>query len=315
MLAEPGETHLLMQMPTTPDETRETPVPQRKNALITAPDFANPLREVAELVTRPDFPQCALGEFMDMGGFTGVAVEIVNQSLKVRSPEGATRSFNIPGLRRRYNPPPHAEAVEKTREEQPASPVLEPEKPEPSPREKALAPEPDFNKPLKPIADLAVLPDFPQCALGELLDLGGFIGVALEIVSNSLKVRSPEGATRSFNIPGLRRRYTPVAAPYAAEMNTTSRTAHPTGTAAGTPSTPPEGEPLAQPDFEQQVKPIRAFAGRRDFPECALGELVDVRGYSGVLVQIIGDSLKVRSPEGEIRTFDAEVLRKLYGRL
>ena len=311
---ESGEAVSLMQTPTTSDEARETPLPYSKKAPIIAPDFTNPLKTVAEFATRPDFPQCALGEFLDMGGYTGVAVEIVNQSLKVRSPEGATRSFNVPGLRRRYSPPPPPGAIAMTRETPRASAPEAPEETQPAPPARAIIPEPDFSKPMRPVAELAVLPDFPQSTLGEFLDMGGYTGVAVEIVNHSLKVRSPEGATRSFNIPGLRRRYTPTAPPQTVEPSQEEQRAAPPETPGKVPPAASEEEVITQPDFDQEVKPIRTFAGRRDFPDCALGEFVDVRGYSGVVVQIVGESVKVRSPEGETRTYDAEVLRKLYGR-
>ena len=314
MWNESGEAVSLMQTPTTPDETRETPLHYGKKAPIVAPDFTNPLKTVADFATRPDFPQCALGEFLDMGGYTGVAVEVVNQSLKVRSPEGATRSFNIPGLRRRYTPPPPPEAIEMTRETPRTSAADAAGETEPAPPERAIIPEPDFRKPMRPVAELAVLPDFPQSTLGEFLDMGGYTGVAVEIVNQSLKVRSQEGATRSFNIPGLRRRYTPAAPPQTVDSIQEGRRATPPGTSEKVPLGTSQEEVITQPDFDQEVKPIRAFAGRRDFPGCALGELVDVRGYSGVVVQIVDESVKVRSPEGETRTYDAEVLRKLYGR-
>jgi len=57
---------------------------------------------IGSLVRRPDFPGCAFGLFIDFHGFTGVAVELVGRSLKVRSREGATRSYNADGLRKIY---------------------------------------------------------------------------------------------------------------------------------------------------------------------------------------------------------------------
>jgi hypothetical protein len=43
--------------------------------------------------------------FIDFHGFTGVMVELVNRSLKVRSHEGSTRSYNADGLRKLYGTP------------------------------------------------------------------------------------------------------------------------------------------------------------------------------------------------------------------
>jgi hypothetical protein len=54
------------------------------------------------LVDRPDFPGCVFGVFLDLHGFTGVVVEVVGRSLKVRSREGATHSYNADGLRKIY---------------------------------------------------------------------------------------------------------------------------------------------------------------------------------------------------------------------
>ena len=51
----------------------------------------------------------------------------------------------------------------------------------------------------------------------------------------------------------------------------------------------------------------------QSFPKCAFGEYVDIRGYAGVVVEIVNQSLKVRSPEGSIRSYNATGLRKLFG--
>jgi hypothetical protein len=67
--------------------------------------------------------------------------------------------------------------------------------------------EPDFDAPLVPIEILAAKTDFPACALGIFIDLHGFTGVVVALVGGSLKVRSPEGATRSYNAEGLRKLY------------------------------------------------------------------------------------------------------------
>ena len=58
----------------------------------------------------------------------------------------------------------------------------------------------------------------------------------------------------------------------------------------------------------------REFAGRADFPKCTFGEHIDVVGYTGVVVEIVKKSLKVLSAEGDMRSYNADVLRKLYGK-
>ena len=61
-----------MPPPTVPDETIETPAPAETESVILAPNFDRPLTPIADLVASPDFPQCALGEFVNIGGYTGV---------------------------------------------------------------------------------------------------------------------------------------------------------------------------------------------------------------------------------------------------
>lgn len=194
-----------------------------------------------------------------------------------------------------------------------------------SPEPEGVMTDPGEQPPLTAIADLAVRPDFPQCAIGQLLDMGGFTGVAIEVVNQSLKVKSPEGFTRSFNIPGLRRRYTPpppLLPLLAVDPETDSEPAttvtvlppsQPRKTTA-TDAPAPRRHVAAQINFDQPVKAIRVFAGRRDFPECTLGELVDIRGFSGVVIEIVRNSLQVKAEDGSLRTYEAELLRKLFGR-
>jgi hypothetical protein len=59
-----------------------------------------PTKLISELVT--DLPGCTLGVFIDLHGFAGVVVELVGRSLKIRSHEGSTRSYNGDGLRKIY---------------------------------------------------------------------------------------------------------------------------------------------------------------------------------------------------------------------
>src|ERR1051326_5342923 len=138
------------------------------------PDFNRPLKRIAELVTDPEFPRSALGEFVDIGGYTGVIVDIVNQSVKVRSQEGVTKSFNAHGLRRIYGPVIHLPEppIEFSAPPPPATPGPRPiprppppESPPPPPKPPLI--EPDFTRPIKPIAEYVGRPDYPQCVLGE----------------------------------------------------------------------------------------------------------------------------------------------------
>jgi hypothetical protein len=174
--------------------------------------------------------------------------------------------------------------------------------------------EPNFDRPSKPIADFAARPDFPQCAYGEFVDMGGYAGVVVEIVNQSMKVRSPEGATQSFNIHVLRRLYAPPPPePQPFETGRTERPLVPATPEIETPALPPKREVITEANFDRSPKPISSVAGRHDFPKCALGELVEIAGYIGVVVEIAKESLKVKSPQGIIRSYGVSTLRKLYG--
>jgi len=155
-----------------------------------------PVRPISDLVADPEFPSSAVGTRVDIKGFIGVVAGVVNNSIKVRSAEGNTVSYNFHALRRLYGPPTSPEPA-------PASP------PAADPQTKGpLILEPDFNAPLVPIEALVPEAGFPACALGIFVDLHGFTGVVVELVGRSLKVRSREGATRSYNADGLRKIYT-----------------------------------------------------------------------------------------------------------
>ena len=153
-----------------------------------------PVRPISDLVADPEFPNSAVGARVDIKGFIGVVAEVVNNSIKVRSTEGKTVSYNFHALRRLYGPPPPEPA--------PANPPA----PEPQPKRQVIL-EPDFNAPLVPIEVLAPKADFPACALGIFVDLHGFTGVVVELVGRSLKIRSREGSTCSYNADHLRKLY------------------------------------------------------------------------------------------------------------
>src|SRR6266446_3584577 len=148
--------------------------------IIAAPDFNAPVKPVADFVTRPDFPQCVLGEHLDLGGYTGVVVAVIKQSIKVRSADGATRSFKSYGLQRIYGAPPEVAPVLDCG---PASPgqapavQVQPAKAVPA---REIIEEPNFEQAIRPIVGLLNSPDFPRSALGQQVDIGGYTGVVVE---------------------------------------------------------------------------------------------------------------------------------------
>lgn len=196
-----------MPSPTTPDQDNEatTPPPVRKT--ITAPDFSSAPQPIEDFAGRADFPQCALGLYLDIRGFAGVVMEIVKQSLKVRSPDGITQSFNAYRLKSLYAPPDHSEPLPVTARVNRPEPVAEsePDEPKPPVPMREYIAEPDFSAPVQPVSDYAGQPGFPQCAYGAHVDIGGHIGVVVEIVKGSLKVQNDAGSTRSFNIEVLKK--------------------------------------------------------------------------------------------------------------
>ena|SRR5579872_535508 len=190
-----------MQLREPLDQTPETPLPSDKKAVPAQPDFNHPVQLIAAFVARADFPQCALNEHVDIGGFAGIVVEIVKNSIKVRSLEGETMSYNFHVLRKLYGPHTPPEPVEATViADLPAAP----EKPL---VKRNIIIDPNFDLPLKPVEEFVNRPDFPKCVFGEMLDLRGYTGVVVEIVNRSLKVRSREGSTRSYNADGLKKLY------------------------------------------------------------------------------------------------------------
>jgi len=178
-----------------------------------------------------------------------------------------------------------------------------------SPRRVAAAP--DFSGTPLPIEDVAAQPGFPQSARGAYIDIRGFAGVVVDIVKESIKVRSPDGITQSFNANRLKtlfappERYEPPMPP----------AAEPVPPRAAAKSAAPPRVYIAAPDFTAPVQPIQDYAGQPDFPQCAYGKHVDIAGFTGVVVEIVKGSLKVQPPLGATRSYNADVMRKLYGRL
>ncbi|MBA4150037.1 MAG: hypothetical protein H0X66_18150 [Verrucomicrobia bacterium] len=172
--------------------------------------------------------------------------------------------------------------------------------------------------PATPISDFVARADFPDCARGALVNIGGYTGLVVDIVGNSLKVRSDDETTMSFNCHVLRRLYAPreELKPRVPESETDRKPESRRKTAKST-EVEPEPEPpkrniITEPNFDLPIKPIRDFTGREDFPQCTFGVHVDIGDYKGVVVEIVKGSLKVRSPEEVIRSYNSQVLRKLY---
>jgi len=190
----------LMQLHTTSDEQPKATPPAR--GAIVNPDFSGTPQPIEDLAGRPDFPQCTRGLYIEIRGFAGVVVDIVNESLKIRSPEGISQRFNANRLKTLYAPPERYE---------PPPPATEPERTEAAPAKPApprvYIATPDFTVPIQPIRDFAGLPDFPQCAYGKHVDVAGFTGVVVEIVKGSLKIQPETGGTRSYNVEVLRKLY------------------------------------------------------------------------------------------------------------
>jgi hypothetical protein len=177
------------------------------------------------------------------------------------------------------------------------------------------------------------LPDFPHCALGTLVDIRGQAGVVIGIVNNSIKVKSSDGSIQSYNYHRLKTLYSPVVhaepepvkpppvprpAPAPAPVAESAPASKPWIEQIAKPTPPPPPAPkrdlVTEPDFSAPIKPITEFAGRVDFPQCILGQHVDIVGFKGVVVELVKQSIKVRSAEGVGRSYNAALLQKLYGK-
>jgi hypothetical protein len=164
-------------------------------------------------------------------------------------------------------------------------------------------PQPELRAKL--ISELVADLDFPNSAVGQRVDIKGYTGVILEVVKNSIKVRSDEGNTVSYNFHALRRLYGPRIAPDETPVEQTP--ARPPS-----PRPQPERHLILEPNFHSPLVPIESLVHRHDFPSCAFGLFIDLHGATGVVVELVGKSLKVRSREGSTRSYNAEGLRKIY---
>jgi len=160
----------------------------------------------------------------------------------------------------------------------------------------------------KLISELVTDPAFPHSAVGEPVNINGHTGVIVEVVKNSIKVRSAEGNTVSYNFHTLRRLHSPRPAPEAALP-------HPEAAGSTATTPPPTRRVILEPDFDSPLVPIESLVHAAGFPECAFGAFVDFHGFAGVIVELVGSSVRVRSREGSTRSYNADGLRKIYGKL
>ena len=190
------------------------------------------------------------------------------------------------------------------------------ETPEPAATSQVPA-ELDFSTPALPLHDFAGATDFPQNILGFHVNIGGVTGIVTEIVKHSIKITTPEREVQRFNAFALRKLYGPALRPEPTPMRSEDPTPVASVDASEVSETPAPAEPerhvIDEPDFNIPVESITQWAGRSDFPQSAFGAHLDVAGYSGVVVEIVKQSLKVRSVEGDMRSYNVAVLRKLYG--
>ena len=197
-----------MQSPTTPEPESEAPPSTPSRKAITEPDFSGTPQPIGQWTERADFPQCALGAYVSIHGFAGVLVEIINQSIKVVSPDGKSQRFNAYRLKTLFAPPERTQPTPETLSMERPIPVAQPkpvdDEPEPEPPARVHISEPDFSVPVRAIRTYASQVDFPQCAYGKHVDIPGYQGVVVEIVRGSLKVQSPTGTIRSYNADQLK---------------------------------------------------------------------------------------------------------------
>jgi len=200
-----------MQSPETTAQQTEAVPSNPAPKVITQPDFSGTPQPIGQWTERADFPQCALGVHVSIHGFAGVVVEIVNQSLKVRSQDGITQRFNAYRLKTLFAPPDRTKPVSQTLSMERPKPVAEPppapDEPEPPAPVRRHITNPDFEQPVRAIRTFATQADFPECAYGKHVDIPGFAGVVVEIVKGSLKVQSPTGTLRSYNGGALKKLY------------------------------------------------------------------------------------------------------------
>ncbi|MFO1460878.1 MAG: hypothetical protein U1G08_15910 [Verrucomicrobiota bacterium] len=178
------------------------------NSVIANPDFSGTPMPISSMTGRADWPRCALGAYVDIHGFEGVVIQISNQSIRVRSSDRITQQFNAHRLKVLFAPPDRTTPVRSIQIPGPEVPASEPEPPAAAAEPvRNVVETPDYTAPVRAIRTYASRVDFPGCALGKHVEIPGYAGVVVEIVGGSLKVRSQEGQTRSFNAVALRKLY------------------------------------------------------------------------------------------------------------
>jgi hypothetical protein len=190
-----------MQLPDPAAQVTEPPPPAPRPKVIDRPDFSGSPRPISEFAGLSDFPHCMLGVYVDIRGFAGVVVEILHQSIRVRPPEGITQRYNANRLKALYAPPVHPEPAPSTRHADRVRPetVTDSAPPESSVPSRVYIANPDYSADVRPISEFVGQLDFPACAYGKHVDIQGYVGVVVEILKGSLKIRSREGTTRSYN--------------------------------------------------------------------------------------------------------------------
>lgn len=313
-----------MQLPLMPDSKNEivpdvvkAPTPEVAKPAgrgVDASRYEGTPRPITEVVGQPDFPKSALGEFIEIGGLTGIVVEIVNQSLKVKSKDGVVQSFNGNVLKKLYAPVLRPKPAPEPERDTHSSPEIagtadrDGADADGDEVEEIVVDEAKYHTAARPIAELVVREDFPKCLLGEHIDIGGFTGVVVELVDKSLKVKPRHGVSQRFNANVLKRVYGP-------QPKQEERPARPTYKQP-TPTTVTNTSPrnvIEEPDFTTPVRQITEFTGREDYPQCLFGAHVEINGFTGVVIEIVKGSLKLKSHDGLTRSYNAMVVRKVHG--
>lgn len=179
---------------------------------------------------------------------------------------------------------------------------------------------PNAELPIRPISDLVADPNFPQSALGQTVNVKGYIGVVAEVVKNSIKVRSAEGTSVSYNFHTLRKLYGPRVEPEPLPASASPTPAKTIASDSSEASEAPEAPPppprkiIENPNFDAPLVPIETLVQRSDFPACAFGAHIDLHNATGVVVELVNRSLKVRTPDGFTRSYNADGLRRLYAK-
>src|ERR1043166_8663447 len=71
---------------------------------------------------------------------------------------------------------------------------------------------------------------------------------------------------------------------------------------------------MAHPKPDLPVRPISDLVADPEFPSSALGARVDIKGFIGVVAAVVNNSIKVRSTEGNMVSYNFHALRRLSGR-